>query len=68
MPDDTNPRSVLIYPCTRHPAWCSTQEQSHMAKRHKLSAGTSKRLFKRTASRTHKRNVALAPMRGGIRA
>lgn len=39
-----------------------------MAKRHKLSASTSKRLFRRTASRTHRKNLALAPMRGGIRA
>lgn len=39
-----------------------------MAKRHKLSSATSKRLFSRTASRTHKRNVAVGPMRGGIRA
>lgn len=39
-----------------------------MAKRFKLSGASSKRLFRRTASRTHKRNVANAPMRGGIRA
>lgn len=37
-------------------------------KRHKLSKGHSKKLFSRTASRTHKRNVPTRiPMRGGIR-
>lgn len=39
-----------------------------MAKRFKLSGASSRRLFTRTASRTHKRNLNLAPMRGGIRA
>lgn len=37
-------------------------------KRHKMSSGKSKRLFSRTASKTHKRNMPTRiPMRGGIR-
>lgn len=38
-------------------------------KRHKMSRGKSRRIFRKTASRTHKRNVsgAGAVMRGGIR-
>lgn len=39
-----------------------------MARRSKLSSAVSKRLFRKTASRTHKRNLNLNPMRGGIRA
>lgn len=38
-----------------------------MSKRKKLSRPTSKRLFSKTASKTHKKNVSPAPMRGGIR-
>jgi len=39
-----------------------------MRKRQKMSRGKSKRLFKRTASRTHKKNIGgPRPMRGGIR-
>lgn len=38
-----------------------------MAKRSALSANTSKELFRKTASYTHKKNVAPNPMRGGIR-
>lgn len=38
-----------------------------MAKRFKLSKGASRRQFRRGASRTHKKNIAAAPMRGGIR-
>jgi len=36
-------------------------------KRHKMSSGASKSNFTRNASYTHKKNVAGAPMRGGIR-
>lgn len=37
-------------------------------KRHKMSRSGSKKLFSRTASRTHKKNVLSGPvMRGGIR-
>jgi len=38
-----------------------------MKKRKKLSRGKSRRLFSKTAGRTHKKNVSPAPMRGGIR-
>ncbi len=36
-------------------------------KRFKLSRRRSKRMFKRSASLTHKRNLGHANMRGGIR-
>lgn len=36
-------------------------------KRHGLSKGFSKKLFRKSGSRTHWRNIAGAPMRGGIR-
>lgn len=36
-------------------------------KRRKMSRQGSKRLFTATASRTNKRNISSAPMRGGIR-
>jgi len=36
-------------------------------KRHKMSKGASQRQFSSTASRTHKKNLAGNPMRGGIR-
>nr|QJB19141.1 MAG: hypothetical protein [Microvirus sp.] len=36
-------------------------------KRHSMSRKSSKRQFSATASRTHKKNVAGNPMRGGIR-
>ena len=35
--------------------------------RHKMGNKQSKRLFSKTASRTHKKNVQGNPMRGGIR-
>lgn len=38
-----------------------------MAKRHKMSRSSSRRSFTSSASRTHRKNVAGAPMRGGIR-
>lgn len=38
-----------------------------MSFRAPLSPTTSKQLFRRTASYTHKKNVAPNPMRGGIR-
>jgi len=36
-------------------------------KRYKMNKGSSKRLFSRTASRTHNKNLRGSPMRGGIR-
>lgn len=39
-----------------------------MAKRRRMSRGKSRREFSRKAGRTHKKNLAMAPMRGGIRA
>lgn len=38
-----------------------------MKRRFKISNRSSKKLFSRTASRTHRRNVSGNPMRGGIR-
>lgn len=38
-----------------------------MAFRKKMGRRKSRKLFSRTARRTHKRNVAANPMRGGIR-
>lgn len=38
-----------------------------MKKRSKVDSKKSKQEFTRTASRTHQKNVAGAPMRGGIR-
>jgi hypothetical protein len=36
-------------------------------RRHKMSNRHSKKLFSKTASRTHKKNLSSNPMRGGIR-
>jgi len=36
-------------------------------KRHAISASKSKRQFTKTASRSHRKNFAGNPMRGGIR-
>lgn len=36
-------------------------------KRHALSSSGSRRLFSKTGSRTHKKNMTSNPMRGGIR-
>ena len=36
-------------------------------KRKKMNARSSRRQFRRTAGRTHKRNVSARPMRGGLR-
>lgn len=38
-----------------------------MAKRYKMSGKSSRKLFTRTAQRTHGRNMLGTPMRGGIR-
>lgn len=38
-----------------------------MKKRKRLSRKRSKKMFSRSASRTHKRNLSGSPMRGGIR-
>lgn len=35
--------------------------------RKKIPAKRSRRLFSKTAKRTHKKNYSLRPMRGGIR-
>ncbi len=36
-------------------------------KRFKLSSRSSKKMFKKSASRTHRRNLGHVSMRGGIR-
>lgn len=36
-------------------------------KRSKMSSGASKKLFRKTASKTHKKNLPKTMMRGGIR-
>lgn len=36
-------------------------------KRHSMPNGKSRKLFRKTASKTHRKNIASAPMRGGIR-
>jgi len=36
-------------------------------KRYKMNKSSSKKLFSRTAARTHSKNVRGVPMRGGIR-
>lgn len=38
-----------------------------MAKRHKMSNRTSRKLFTRTADRVNRKNLMGTPMRGGIR-
>jgi len=38
-----------------------------MAYRQKMNRGKSRRVFSRTASRSHAKNFRGAPMRGGIR-
>ena len=38
-----------------------------MKKRKKMSRAKSRREFRSKASRVHKRNVVVGPMRGGIR-
>lgn len=38
-----------------------------MRRRHKMSRRHSRKLFSKTARRTHKRNVSYSSMRGGIR-
>ena len=38
-----------------------------MAKRYKMSKRKSRKLFKKTAALTHKKNLRLSPMRGGFR-
>lgn len=38
-----------------------------MRKRKRLSKKGSRRLFTKTAGRTHRKNVSPGPMRGGIR-
>lgn len=39
-----------------------------MKKRQKMSKKASKRVFRKGASKTHMKNLALRPMRGGYRA
>lgn len=38
-----------------------------MAMRRKMSRGRSKRVFKKFAKRSHKKNFRVRPMRGGFR-
>lgn len=38
-----------------------------MRKRHKLNRRHSRKVFSKSARRTHSRNVHVNPMRGGIR-
>lgn len=38
-----------------------------MAYRSKMSRKRSKKVFRKTASKTHKKNLKTTPMRGGIR-
>ncbi len=38
-----------------------------MAYRKKMRKSRSKRLFRATASKTHRKNISPRPMRGGIR-
>lgn len=38
-----------------------------MAKRWKMKRKSSRKSFRKTANRTHRKNVAAKPMRGGIR-
>lgn len=38
-----------------------------MKKRHRMSKRYSRKLFSKTANRTHRRNAHVSPMRGGIR-
>ena len=38
-----------------------------MRNRKKMSRKRSRKSFSRKASRTHKRNIVIGPMRGGIR-
>ena len=38
-----------------------------MKRRHKVSKKISKRIFRKTAGKTHKKNLKLPVMRGGIR-
>lgn len=38
-----------------------------MKKRMKLSKRKSQKLFRKTASKTHRKNIPIMPMRGGIR-
>lgn len=35
--------------------------------RNKISKGRSKAMFRRSGARTHRKNLAPSPMRGGIR-
>jgi len=37
-------------------------------KRRRMSRSYSKKVFRKSANRTHRKNVAPPPMRGGIRA
>lgn len=39
-----------------------------MSNRKRLKKQTSRRLFRKTAGKTHKKNLQTRPMRGGIRA
>ena len=38
-----------------------------MRRRHKIKNRTSRKIFRKTAGKSHKKNFRLSPMRGGIR-
>jgi len=52
------------------PPWALAQggqTETPMAYRSKMKKSKSKKLFRRTASKTNRKNIAPRPMRGGIR-
>lgn len=56
--------------CGVTPEFVSLSKKGDEMKRSRISSGKSKRLFSKTADRTHKKNVPSPrrmPMRGGIR-
>ncbi len=49
-------------------AWCGVfVKEKVMAKRRRMSRKSSRKNFRKTAGRTHKKNLRVGPMRGGIR-
>jgi hypothetical protein len=43
------------------------QKKEHIMRRGKIKKSSSKKMFKKGASKTHWKNLAGRPMRGGIR-
>lgn len=59
---------VLVWEVRRFPLQtCSFFKEIEMAYRRKMNKRKSRKLFSRTGSRTHKKNLGGRPMRGGIR-